>query len=183
MELLLPGEPIDPSIDTGCYISPGGSVEKVFDQEANLFFGHDARSHWPPQMFEGEPRQLLGPLAFAQAASRLRSVEVDVPSLLLHNALEQLAQCRMICPLSQSGIAGLCCPLIDGAPGHVQGNERLASKSCRSHSAESRNDFLPPTAASKGGNARNSGYFSVGLEHLADGLSMPHFLEGPAREK
>jgi hypothetical protein len=183
MELILPREPIDPSIDAGSDICTRGSVEEVFDEETNLFFGHDARTHWPPQMFESEPRQLLGPRAFVQAASRLRSVEVDVTPLLLHDPLEQLPQRRMIRALSQAGIARLSCPLINGAPGHVQGNERLASESRRPDRTERRKDFLPPTATSKGSNARSSGCFSVGLEHLTDGLAVPHFFEGPAREE
>ena len=183
MQIALPRQPIDAAVDARQDVGTLVPVEQVVDEEPDFALGHDARADRSPPVRQREACQLLRLGAVTEPARRLRRVEVDVPALLLHDAPQELAQRRVPRRLGQPGVAGLGRPLVDGAPRHVQGDEGPAREGGRGDGAERAGRLAPPAPVAQRGDARRTRLLAVGLEHLPDGLAVPHLLEDPAGEE
>src|SRR5580700_3740657 len=85
VEIALARQPIDPPVDPLQGIAALVAVEEIVHEEPHLAPGHHAGAHGSPPVRQGEARHSLRLDAVAQAACRLRRVEVDVPALLLHD--------------------------------------------------------------------------------------------------
>jgi hypothetical protein len=183
VEALLPGELIYSPIDARCRSCSGASVKEIRNEEINFPVRHDARTHWSPEMLEGKTRQLLRSRTLGQSASGFRGVEINVAAFLLHDPFEQLPQGRMLGTFDQSCIASLRRPLVDGTPGHVQGDKGLTGEGGRTNRAECRDCLLASALFPQGGDAGRTCLFPVHLKHLANRLAVPHLLEDPAGEE
>jgi RNA polymerase sigma-70 factor, ECF subfamily len=183
VEAVLARQPVDPAVDARRHLVALGPAEEIADEETHLFGGHHPGADRSPEVLQREAGELLRPGALGQAASGLRRVEVDVATLLLHYAPQELAQRRMAGHLGQAAIAGLGGPLVDGAPGHVQGDEGAPGEGGRADGAKGGECVASAAALAECGYPGVARLLAVGPEHLADSLAVPHLLEDPAGEE
>ena len=117
-----------------------------------------------------------------QSKRRFALVEVDVASFLAHDARQQVAQHGMARQLAESRVARLGRPLVDRAPGEVQGAHR--GEDAGRHLGDDRAQaIMEAEPFAHRGHPLVVARLAVGLQDLADCLAVPVFLVGPDRQE
>ena len=82
------GQAIDTAIDAGTHVATVVVGEQMTGDVGHFAPGHDRRSDRRPEAAQCESRQLLRGAIVLEPLVRLARVEVDVATLLSHDAIE-----------------------------------------------------------------------------------------------